>query len=99
MIDLENEKLVTMTEAAKLLPRRPHTSTLWRWWRVGVRGCRLETVVCGGVRYTTREAMARFIRQLTEGNTAGHDEPTATAARRREQELERAERDCDRAGL
>ena len=31
-------------------------------WRLhGVRGVKLETILCGGLRYTSREAISRFI--------------------------------------
>jgi len=99
MIDLENEALVTLTEAAKLLPKRPHVSTLWRWWRVGVRGYCLETVVCGGVRYTTREAMTRFIRNLTGPSAAGRSESLNARISRREKQKQAADVACKEAGI
>ena len=52
-IDWSGEILVPLTEAVQLLPSRPHFSTLWRWYRRGVFGVRLETVVIGGRRYTS----------------------------------------------
>ena len=66
-IDLERERLISFSEAAKYLPSdsRPHASTWWRWWRVGVKRIRLETVVCGGRRYTTAEAVIRFFHRVT----------------------------------
>jgi hypothetical protein len=42
-----------------------HEETLKRWARVGVRGVRLETVLCGMRRCTSREALGRFYSALT----------------------------------
>ena len=65
MVNMETEVLLTMTEAARLLPGRPHVSTLWRWRSKGVNGVRLDTVKCGGKRWTSREAIARFVEEST----------------------------------
>ena len=65
MIDIEKERLKLMTEAAKSLPGRPHVSTLWRWFRRGIKGVKLETTVLGGRRYTSVEALQRFADRLT----------------------------------
>lgn len=66
MIDLKFERLRAFNQAARVLPKgsRPNQSTWWRWWRHGVRGVRLETVIVGGKRYTTDEAVLRFVAAL-----------------------------------
>ncbi len=64
-IDLSSEHLLSLAEAAKTLPGRPHSSTIWRWHSRGVRGIRLETVVIGGRRFTSRESLERFARRTT----------------------------------
>jgi Protein of unknown function (DUF1580) len=61
MIDVFKERLVRLSHAAQHLPGRPHRSSLDRWTRVGVRGRQLETVLIGGRRYTSLEALARFV--------------------------------------
>lgn len=43
-----------------------HLSTLWRWTRHGVRGVRLETMLVGGLLFTSREAIQRFLSRLAE---------------------------------
>jgi len=48
MIDITTETLLSLLDAAKQLPGRPHVSTLYRWRIRGVRGVRLETVLVGG---------------------------------------------------
>jgi hypothetical protein len=47
-----------------------HEGTLSRWCRVGVRGIRLESVLCGVRRCTSREAIGRFYERLTEASDA-----------------------------
>ena len=70
MIDLQNESILSLSEAAKALPRvegkRPHTSTIFRWTRDGVRGVRLDSVRLGRRLCTSREALQRFVTALSE---------------------------------
>ena len=65
MIDIQTEKVLTFTQAAKALPGRPNVATLWRWRTAGCRGVKLETVLVGGKRYTSREAIQRFVAETT----------------------------------
>ncbi len=83
-IDLSTERLVSLTEAAALLPGRPHLATLWRWCTRGVRGRRLESLEIGGRRYTSLEALQRF------SQPHGASPPPATAPSR-ESQLAQAE--------
>ncbi len=66
MIDLRCEQMRSLTQATKDVPGNPHVSTLIRWWRRGVRGIRLETIVVGGRRFTSLEAIQRFVARLSE---------------------------------
>ena len=52
---------LTLSEAARLLPGKPHPSTLWRWRRKGVRGVKLRTLSVGGRPWVTRAAIADFL--------------------------------------
>ena len=71
---LSSEKIVSFTEASKLLPvingRRIHPSALWRWARKGVKGVRLETRRLGGRFVTSMEAIERFSKALAEVDAA-----------------------------
>jgi hypothetical protein len=63
---LDNEDLVVLTKAAAWIAertggRRPNISTLHRWATRGVRGVKLETVAVGHVRYTSIDAVRRFL--------------------------------------
>ena len=64
-IDIHSEQLLTLDQAAHSLPGHVAPSTTWRWCRKGIRGIRLESVVIGGKRYTSTEALARFAAALT----------------------------------
>lgn len=55
------ERIITLTAAAKMLPHRVHPSTIWRWYSRGIHGIRLETLVIAGRRFTSREAIERFV--------------------------------------
>jgi hypothetical protein len=70
-IDLNGAILVSLNEAVDLLPGRPHLSTLRRWCGRGVRGVRLETVVVGGRRFTSRVAIEQFIERTTAARDGG----------------------------
>jgi hypothetical protein len=71
MINLSAEQLRPLTEACRDVPGCPHVSTLTRWWRQGIKGVKLETVVVGGRRFTSVEAIRRFISRLSEPRPAG----------------------------
>jgi len=62
---LENEQLVDIATAAAWIERRtgrkPHVSTMGRWGTRGCRGVMLETVTAGHARYTSIEALSRFM--------------------------------------
>ncbi len=70
MIDLETERLISLREVPKFLPlrsngKRLHISGVYRWVNVGVRGVVLESATIGGATYTSREALQRFVDQLS----------------------------------
>lgn len=64
-IDLQRERLLTLEQAAQSLPGGVAASTIWRWHRHGLKGHRLETIVIGGKRLTSAEAVQRFADALT----------------------------------
>lgn len=101
MIDPLNETVVSLHDAANLCPKRhgkkPHISCLYRWTSTGCRGEILESIQVGGTRCTSREALARFFRRLTE-NTKGAPAPSHTSAQRRK-EIERVEQELENAGI
>lgn len=94
MVDVANETLLTLADAAKRLPNRPSLCTLWRWRKRGVRGRRLESVTIGGLVYTSVEALARFAEQH-----GGIEAPSIRSPAKREKEIARAEAALEAAGI
>ncbi len=64
-IDLNQEQPITLSQVPIHVPRRGgkkvHSSTVYRWATKGARGRMLESVLVGGIRYTTIEAVRRFL--------------------------------------
>jgi hypothetical protein len=107
-IDIRSEEIFTLTAATKLpcfrnrrAGKRINVSTIWRWATVGVRGVKLETIMAGGSRATSLEAIERFFEALTlQANgrrIVAPQSPHMTAARRRQ--IEAAERRLAKAGV
>ncbi len=69
-IDIRNEELLTLEQAAQLLPGKPARLTVWRWCRAGIRDIRLDSVVIGARRYTSHRALAEFAASLTKASEA-----------------------------
>jgi hypothetical protein len=83
-IDTRLEELISLADAARLLParrrgKRPHISCLYRWTTVGCRGVILDSVMVGGTRCTSREAIARFIERLSARDDARDRSPSSPA--------------------
>ena len=69
MIEVTAETLIQFRDLPKWtkdhLGRRIHPSTLHRWRLRGTRGVKLETLLVGGTRYTSVEALNRFFAATT----------------------------------
>jgi hypothetical protein len=76
MIDIDHEQLRLLTKAADDVPGRPHISTMIRWALRGVKGTRLETVMVGGRRFTSIEAIQRFLTRLNEPGALAAQSPS-----------------------
>ena len=57
---LLDETLISLAEAARQSPGRPHISTVWRHATRGFRGIVLETINVAGKKFTSQEALRRF---------------------------------------
>ncbi len=98
MIDLQNEQIISLAEAARSLPGGSvHVSTIHRWRLRGVRGVKLSTVMRGGARRTSREAIERFCVAVTAASE-GETPPTRTARQRR-RAIRAAEAELNKAGI
>lgn len=98
MIDMANESLLSIGDATKFLPGHPHVSTLWRWRMRGVRGIRLETILIGGRRFTSREAIERFVAAINTDFACGETLPRRTR-KQRQLAIECAKRQLDEWGI
>ena len=89
-IDVSSETLISFQEAPKHIPGTPHISSLHRWRLRGVRGRRLETVICGGRRFTSKQAIERFMLADEGGETDASD---------RKRRADRAGKELDSLGI
>ena len=87
MIDLQNEIPIRFSEipawCESTLGTRINRSTCHRWRTRGARGVKLETVLVGGARYTTVEAIERFFASATlvaDGDVRDSADNTAPSA-------------------
>ena len=101
MIDSRREQLLTLSTAARDVPNRRsergiNVSTVWRWSLRGIRGVRLETLLIGGIRYTSREALQRFFAAST---AAADNSPSGTTPPKRDREIAKAEADLRELGI
>jgi hypothetical protein len=105
---------LTLTQASRLLPNRPHPSTIWRWCRKGVlsrTGERvwLRHVRFGGYVYTRALWVEEFGCHLAQkdaahfsGSTCAPTQSTAVRLRVRltpERRIERAQKELKRLGF
>ena len=100
MIDIKNESVLSLTNAAKRLPKRrrgkrPHVSTLYRWAQRGIKGVKLETIRIGGTLCTSMEALQRFFERCTNPTQV----PSTRTSRQRERDVKRAEKRLNAAGI
>ncbi len=100
MIEIKEETIVSLTDAAKTLPHRragkkPHVSTLYRWAGNGLRGVKLETIQVGGTLCTSLEALQRFF----DGLGAQSGVRTLPTTPTREAEIRRAEEELRKLNI
>ena len=108
MIDTSKEELLSMSQAAKACPKvdgkRPHSSSIWRWVKKGVKGVRLEHVCVGRRICTTREALARFMHELAQAPPPPCryevlQKPKTRTETQRDQAMARARRSLENRGV
>ena len=75
-MSLLTEQLRTLTEASREIPGRPHITTMMRWSLRGIRGIKLETILIGGRRFTSEEAIERFIERLSDTRPGVASQPS-----------------------
>lgn len=102
MIDSRKEHLLTLSAAARDIPNRNsgrgvNVSTVWRWTLRGIRGVKLDTILVGGIRYTSHEAMQRFFAATTAA--ANGQAVLSRTADQRQKQIEAAERELAKHGI
>ena len=98
MIDIQTETVVPVSKIPSHSPSRPHIATCRRWIQRGCRGVKLETVLIGGKRYTSLEALRRFIERTTAA-ADGTSSVTASTPAAQRKAHEQACRELDDAGI
>ena len=80
MIDIQSETLIPFSKLAKWteenLGNRISPNSAHRWRLRGCRGIKLETILLGGTRTTSVEALQRFIEATTRAQD-GHSVSTS----------------------
>jgi len=97
MIDTATEELFPFSDLHKYVPGRPHKSTGTRWIARGVRGIKLETVLVGGRRFCSREALHRFFAATTAA--ADGVALNCSTPAQRDRDLWETDLELDREGL
>ena len=96
-IDVSKERLVPLNAASQFLPNgfRPSYTTWFRWWKCGVRGHKLETVLVLNRRLTSAEAVGRFIAATSAAPTeAGPAKPQRSKDHRAREQTRRGLREA-----
>ena len=76
---MSNSNYLNLTEAAKLCPGRPHTASVWRWCRKGIKArsgeqVRLNHVRAGSRIFIKPDALDDFFRRVAEADAQHFDE-------------------------
>jgi hypothetical protein len=96
MIDHETEELIPFEVSGNYIPGRPSRPTLFRWTFKGVKGGhKLESILVGTKRFTSKEAISRFI---ASQNAGGNHTPRITPSQRRKM-AEAADSVCKAKGF
>lgn len=97
MVDTQTETVITFTDAAHVIPGRPHVSQVYRWAQRGLQGVKLEWIQIGGTRCTSLQALQRFFVALTAARS-GQPLPSSTP-RARQQHVDQAVSELVSAGF
>jgi hypothetical protein len=63
---ISNETPLSLIDATKLFANNPSPPSVYRWAQKGVMGVKLESRHIGGRKYTSREAVDRFLTALNQ---------------------------------
>ena len=102
MYDPESDDLRPLAVLARQIPNRNGTagvnaSSVWRWTLKGLKGRKLRSQFCGGIRMSSGRWLAEFFQGVTavaNGETA----PVQTA-KQRQKSIDAAERELAESGI
>ena len=80
MASYKLEDCLTLIDAAKALPGRPHVSSLRRWGKNGVRGVKLRTFRSGNRVCTTRQFLNEFLTKCSATSPGSEPSDSHSAA-------------------
>ena len=80
--ELVNETLVLLSKMGEHYPVKFSRPSAERAWRHGCRGVRLETIYLNGRRYTTVEAIKRYINRTQRTGDDPPAEPTPSMSKK-----------------
>ena len=79
MIETSIETLIPIKEVPahleKITGKLPHIASIYRWIQIGIAGIRLDTLIIGGTRLTSTEALDRFFQESTKAKAKGKSLP------------------------
>ena len=79
---------LTLVEATKLFPSKPHINSLRRWSRKGLCGVKLRTFRSGRRICTSREAVEEFISKVSGQFDGSDQQPVSGSHQAAERELD-----------
>jgi hypothetical protein len=103
MIDLNHEQLLPLTVLSREITNRDgrrgiNVATIWRWcMKTNRYGVKLESVILGGTRMSSREALSRYV-QATTAAANGESIPIRSA-NQRQRAIDDASRELAAAGI
>ena len=97
-VDIHNQTLIPVSEIPAHVPGRPHLATCWRWIQRGCRGVKLESVLIGGKRFSSLEALQTFV-EATTAAADGTSTVIASTPSARKKAQDRANRELDDEGI
>ena len=74
---------IPLNRCSDYIPGNPHCATVWRWATKGVRGVKLATIIIGGRRMVTPQALEDFLIALNADNPVS-DSPADVSRRAKE---------------
>ena len=99
MIQTSIETLIPINQVPvhleKLTGKRPHIASIYRWIQKGIAGVQLETLIIGGTRLTSTEALDRFFQESTKAKSKGKSSPKSRTTAR----LQAAESQAKKLGI